>query len=77
MTLDDMLKIYGYKNNYEECEYYGNDVISIDGFCEEMSQTDIIKSSWYNDIKDRKIAWWQTIGGGMYKVEITIVLEEL
>lgn len=34
------------------------------------------KESWWNEVKDREIKEWNIIGGGMYKVELWIDLEE-
>lgn len=38
--------------------------------------TCIAKESWWNEVKDREIKEWNIIGGGMYKVELWIDLEE-
>ena len=64
MTLHDFLSSYG-----------GNNCISIDGYCEEWSHESVMSAEWYEEIKDRTIGCWQTIGGGMYKVEICITLK--
>ena len=36
----------------------------------------IAKEPWWNEVKDREIKKWNIIGGGMYKVELWIDLEE-
>ena len=38
--------------------------------------TCIAKEPWWNEVKDREIKEWNIIGGGMYKVELWIDLEE-
>ncbi len=68
MLLDEFISTYG--------EGYGNDLISIKGFCEEWSQEDVMSAKWYEGIKERTIKRWQTIGGGVYPVEICIELAE-
>lgn len=73
MTLHDFLIHYG--DVYEEeCFYGGNDCISIHGYCEEWSQESVMTSEWYQNIKNKAIKKWQTIGGWMYRVEICITL---
>lgn len=74
MKLHDFLITYGGIDK-EEGFYGGNDCISIDGYCEEWSQESVMTAEWYEEIKDRTIGRWQTIGGGMYKVEICITLK--
>lgn len=74
MTLHNFLSIYGRvdkKDNY----YGGNHCISIEGYCEAASQEEVMTADWYRNIKNKTIKRWQTIGGGMYKVEICIKLE--
>ncbi len=38
--------------------------------------TCIAEEPWWNEVKDREIKEWNIIGGGMYKVELCIYLEE-
>ena len=38
--------------------------------------TCIAEEPWWNEVKDREIKEWNIIGGGMYKVELWIDLEE-
>lgn len=68
MILNEFIKTYGLG--------YGNDLISIEGYCEEYVQDDVISADWYDKIKYKQIKRWQTIGGGMYPVEICIELDE-
>lgn len=75
MTLHNFLSTYG-DIDAEESFYGGNNCISIDGYCEEVSQEEIMTSDWYAEIKNKKIKRWQTIGGGMYEVEICITLDD-
>jgi hypothetical protein len=69
MTLKNFLSTYG-----------RNACISIKGYCEEASYDemffDITEESWWNEVKNRKIKHWNIIGGGAYKVELTIELEK-
>lgn len=67
MTLYEFISTYG--------NGYGNDLISIKGYCEEYRQDDVISAEWYDKIKYKVIKRWQTIGGGMYPVEICIQLD--
>lgn len=76
MTLSNFLNTYGdidRANNF----FGGNNCISIEGYCEECSQEEVMTSSWWKEIRNRTVKRWQTIGGGMYKVEICITLKEL
>ena len=78
MTLNDILTRYGdvrHTGDPETDHFFGNDLISIDGFCEEYHQEDVMTSDWYNAIMNKTIKRWQTIGGGMYPVEICIELD--
>lgn len=68
MILNEFIKTYGLG-----C---GNDLISIKGYCEEYCQDDVISAEWYDKIKYKVIKRWQTIGGGMYPVEICIQLDD-
>ena len=68
MILNEFIKTYGLG-----C---GNDLISIKGYCEEYVQDDVISADWYDKIKYKQIKRWQTIGGGMYPVEICIELDD-
>ena len=68
MTLYEFISIYG--------EGYGDDIISIEGYCEEWMQDDVISAEWYDKIKDKVIKRCQTTGGGMYPVEICIQLDD-
>lgn len=63
MTLHNFLNTYG-----------GNHCVSIDGYCEEARLEEIMTSSWYTRIKKKRVKMWQTLYGGMYKVEIFIAL---
>lgn len=75
MTLHDFLSTYG--EVYEEENFYGgNDCISIGKYCEELSHEEVMTADWYKDIKNREIKTWQTIGGGMEKIEIWIDLKD-
>lgn len=49
--------------------YGGNECVSNKPTC-------IAKEPWWNEVKDREIKEWNIIGGGMYKVELWIDLEE-
>lgn len=75
MTLDNFLNTYGNVDRNENF-YGGNDCISIDGYCEEESQEEIMTADWYKAIRNKTIKRWQTIGGGVYKVEICITLRD-
>lgn len=75
MTLHEFLSMYG-DTYHEEKIYDGNDCISIDGYCKEWSQEEVMTFGWYEEIKDKTIKRWQTIGGGMYKTEICIFLDD-
>lgn len=68
MILNEFIKTYGLG-----C---GNDLISIEGYCEEYCQDDVISATWYDKIKYKVVKRWQTIGGGMYPIEICIELDE-
>ena len=63
MTLSNFVNTYG-----------GNDLISIDKYCEECTKNEVLTSNWYKEIKGRTIESWQTIGGGIYPVEVCISL---
>lgn len=77
MTVQEFLQNYG-----------GNECVSIEGYCEEnewelsddnpnhYKPTCIAEEPWWNEVKDREIKEWNIIGGGMYKVELWIDLEE-
>lgn len=67
MTVNEFLQNYG-----------GNECVSIEGYCEEehYDYSCIAKEPWWNEVKDREIKEWNIIGGGMYKVELWIDLEE-
>lgn len=77
MTLENFLRSYG-----------GNACLTIDGFCEEKYydfETDfedgrfqvITKESWWNEVKNKEVKFWNIIGGDCdYPVELTIELEE-
>ena len=41
-----------------------------------ISTGKIAEEPWWNEVKDREIKEWNIIGGGMYKVELWIDLEE-
>lgn len=73
MTLHEFLITCGDVDE-EERFYGGNNCISIDGYCEELNQESVMTSKWYEKIKYKTIKKWQTIGGGIYKVEIYITL---
>lgn len=73
MTLHDFLNSYGDVDENENF-YGGNHCISIDGYCEECDQREVMMAKWYNAIKNKHIKRWQTIGGGAYKIEICIDL---
>lgn len=51
---------------------------SILPYCEEYTAglDELKKEPWYKEIKDRKVRRVVTIGGGCYKVETCIELEE-
>lgn len=68
MLLGEFISTYG--------DGYGNDLISIEGFCEEYSQEDVITAEWYESIRERTIKRWQTIGGDVNPVEICVELVE-
>ena len=63
MTLSNFVNTYG-----------GNDLISIDEYCEEYTKDEVLSANWYKEIKGRTIEMWQTIGGGIYPVELCISL---
>ncbi len=78
MTLNDFLMVYGdvrYEGDPETDYFHGNHFISIKGYCEETCQQFVMTANWYNTIKNKAIKRWQTIGGGIYPVEICIELE--
>ena len=72
MTLYEFIRTYGEGDG----EGYGNNLISIEGYCEEYMQDEVISAEWYDKIKYKVIKRWQTIGGGMYPVEICIQLDD-
>lgn len=49
MILYEFIKKYGYPGG-------GNDLISIEGYCEEYSQEDVTSAEWFDKIKYRPIA---------------------
>ena len=69
MTVQEFLQNYG-----------GNECVSIEGYCEEKHYDYFREADewelWWNEVKDREIKEWNIIGGGMYKVELWIDLEE-
>lgn len=75
MTLHEFLSIYG-DTCHKDQIYDGNDYISIDRYCEEWKQEEVMTSEWYGEIKDKPIRKWQTIGGGIYETEICIFLDD-
>lgn len=75
MTLGNFLNTYG-ETDKKDGFYGGNHCISIKGYCEELSQEEIMVSNWYREIRKKSIKQWQTIGGGIYKVEIYITLKD-
>lgn len=86
MTVEEFLQNYGGNEcvsikGYCEEEYYDNfreaDEWELsDDNCNHYKPTCIAKEPWWNEVKDRKIKKWNIIGGGMYKVELWIDLEE-
>ena len=60
-----------------ECQYaeVDEDYLSDDN-PNHYKPTCIAKEPWWNEVKDRKIKKWNIIGGGMYKIELWIDLEE-
>lgn len=65
MTLENFLENYG-----------GNGCISIDGYCEEKEYDHIYDAEWWNELKDKEIASWNIIGGGIYPLELFIEIQE-
>lgn len=63
MTVKEFLQNYG-----------GNECVSNNP--NHYKPTCIAEESWWNEVKDREIKEWNIIGGGMYKVELWIDLEE-
>ena len=45
-------------------------------FCEEESQDYILKSEWFKKIADKEVVRFCVIGGGIYKVELCIEIQE-
>ena len=52
------------------------DIISTGKRGGKNDSTGIFAELWWNEVKDREIKEWNIIGGGMYKVELWIDLEE-
>lgn len=40
----------------------------------DTPKDEVLTADWYKEIKDRTIERWQTIGGGIYSVEVCISL---
>lgn len=76
MTLSNFLNTYGDVDRANDF-FGGNHCISIEDYCEECSQEEVMTAPWWKDIRNRTVKRWQTIGGGSYKVEICITLKEL
>ena len=86
MTVEEFLQNYGgnkcvsIEGYCEEAsyDYYAEvdeDYLS-DANPNHYKLTCIAKEPWWNEVKDREIKEWNIIGGGMYKVELWIDLEE-
>lgn len=86
MTLEDFLQGYGgnvcvsiegyceeesydFYHDVEDWELSGDNP-------NHREQTCIARESWWDEVKNRKIRLWNIIGGGVYKVELWIDLEE-
>lgn len=79
MTLENFLRSYG-----------GGACLTIDGYCEEaffhywldisdcgISDYNIIKTPWWDEVRNRKVEFWNIIGGdASYPVELIIELED-
>ena len=92
MTLEMFLKKYGggacvsiKKGNQRYCEEAKWDYLFIQTDEELLSSNNpnhykpscLEKDEeWYKDLKDCEIKYWNIIGGGMYRVELTIELED-
>jgi hypothetical protein len=86
MTLEEFLQNYGGNacisiDGYcEEANYdFWTDVKDwelSDNNPNHYKPTCIARESWWDKVKDREIKEWNIIGGGMYKVELWIDLEE-
>lgn len=50
--------------------------ISIDGYCEELSQEDVLAMECYQEIKNRAVDHFCIIGGGMHQIELCIALKK-
>lgn len=56
--------------------YDGDDAVSIKGYCEEWRKEEVLTADWYKKIRRMSIDRWLILGGGMYKIEIWIELEQ-
>lgn len=88
MTLNDLMKVYtgnacisidGYCEE-ESYDYYALPDEEEEDFSgnnpNHYIPTCLAREKWYKIIKDRKVKSMTVIGGGMYKVELCIKLEE-
>ena len=75
MTLENLLRNYG-----------GNACLTIDGYCNEKyydfdsdfedENSQVTKESWWNEVKDREVKFWNIIGGDCdCPVELAVELE--
>ena len=63
--------------SYGECQFREADEWELsDDNPNHYKPTCIAEEPWWNEVKDREIKEWNIIGGGMYKVELWIDLEE-
>ena len=66
---DDLEEHYDYFREADEWELSDDNP-------NHYKPTCIAEEPWWNEVKDREIKEWNIIGGGMYKVELWIDLEE-
>lgn len=86
MTLEEFLKNYGgnacvsIEGYCEEAsyDYYreADEWELSDDNASHLKPTCIAKEPWWNEVKGTKVESWNIIGGGIYKVELRIELEE-
>ncbi len=86
MTVEELLQNYGGNEcvsieGYCEEEHYDyfrevDEWELSDDNPNHYKPTCIVKEPWWNEVKDREIKEWNIIGGGMYKVELCIDLND-
>lgn len=85
MKVEELLQSYG-GNECVSIEGYCEEVYyDYFGEADELEMSDdttnhykptcIAKEPWWNEVKDKEVKEWNILGGGMYKVELWIVLK--